>query len=106
MVNVNIPIPNAHLNVIPVETEPATQNAERVLQIVLRIVDHLAKTNAPIQDKPKKDALVVMFKKELAEIMIQTLVLNGHLGKQFRIVVQAAGQTNTAVPLIIFKENM
>ncbi|MHA1290095.1 MAG: hypothetical protein ACTSPB_22165 [Candidatus Thorarchaeota archaeon] len=33
-----IKIPNAHLNVIPVEMEPVTQNAERVLQIVLRIV--------------------------------------------------------------------
>jgi len=46
-----------------------------------------------------------MFKKESVGIMIQILVLNGRLGKQFRIVEKVAGQMNISVLLIIFKEN-
>jgi len=46
-----------------------------------------------------------MFKKGSVGIMIQILVLSGHLGKQFRIAEKAAGQMNIDVLLIIFKEN-
>jgi len=105
VVNANIQILVALQGVTLAETEPVIQNAERTLQIALKIVDHLVKMNVPIRDKLKKDATKTMFKKESVETMIQIPALNGHLGKQFRIVEKVVGQINIDVRLIIFKEN-
>ena len=105
MVNANIQILVALQGVTLAETVFAILSVEKTLQIAPKIVGPPVKMNVPIQAKLKKDATKTMFKKESVETMIQIPALNGHLGKQFRIVEKVVGQINIDVRLIIFKEN-
>ena len=105
MVNANIQILVALQGVTLAETVFAILSVEKTLQIALKIAGPPVKMNVPIRGKLKKDATKTMFKKESVETMIQIPALNGHLGKQFRIVEKVVGQINIDVRLIIFKEN-
>jgi len=104
VVNANIQILVALQGVTLAETVFAILSVEKTLQIALKIVGPPVKMNVPIRGKLKKDATKTMFKKESVVIMIQILVLSGHLGKQFRIAEKTNGQTIIVAQVTGFKE--